>query len=324
MLHTQGLYYTHTGPWQEVVSLGPCTMRNLGDTDVLIHPLYTPINPSDLNMIAGTYVYQPEPPVVLGREGVGRVVAVGAAVGALKPGDVVISIAPHVAYGFWSDTTIAKSDSLFLLPAGCDLQQAAMLSINPLTALALLRFWKTGWIIQNAANSGVGIAIGQLAMKMGISMCHLVRHESAMSQLLDLGFSHVYLDTDDVVARLKTYDCGLAFNAVGGESAGRLLKSLRPKGMLMTYGAMGRAPVSVSNGALIYKQITVGGFLRSQWVIDVGQDIVLAAYATLIDALSTGALHLPVQAVFPFEAYREALSMAEMSGRRGKVLFSGA
>jgi NADPH:quinone reductase-like Zn-dependent oxidoreductase len=44
----------------------------------------SPINPYDLVMIAGGYGYRPRLPAIMGTEGVGRVVAVGAGVKRLK------------------------------------------------------------------------------------------------------------------------------------------------------------------------------------------------------------------------------------------------
>jgi NADPH:quinone reductase-like Zn-dependent oxidoreductase len=47
----------------------------------------SPINQYDLLMIAGGYGYRPRLPAIMGTEGVGRVVAVGAGVKHLKEGD---------------------------------------------------------------------------------------------------------------------------------------------------------------------------------------------------------------------------------------------
>ncbi len=57
----------------------------------LIRMLASPINPSDLNQIYGSYALLPESlPAVGGNEGVGVVEAVGKDVKSLKTGDLVI------------------------------------------------------------------------------------------------------------------------------------------------------------------------------------------------------------------------------------------
>jgi NADPH:quinone reductase-like Zn-dependent oxidoreductase len=55
--------------------------------EVVIALEASPINPYDLLMIAGGYGYRPRLPAIMGTEGVGRVVAVGAGVNHLKEGD---------------------------------------------------------------------------------------------------------------------------------------------------------------------------------------------------------------------------------------------
>ena len=55
---------------------------------------------------------------------------------------------------------VISADGLFALPADADPRQLAMLAINPPTAALLLTEYvnlKPGeWVVQNAANSGVG------------------------------------------------------------------------------------------------------------------------------------------------------------------------
>src|SRR5207245_9266023 len=55
--------------------------------EVVIALEASPINQYDLLMIAGGYGYRPRLPAIMGTEGAGRVVAVGASVKHLKEGD---------------------------------------------------------------------------------------------------------------------------------------------------------------------------------------------------------------------------------------------
>src|ERR1700732_1952832 len=48
-----------------------------GPNQVLIGVEFSPINPSDLLLALGIYALRPPPPIVIGNEGVGRVLAVG-------------------------------------------------------------------------------------------------------------------------------------------------------------------------------------------------------------------------------------------------------
>src|SRR5207237_10212948 len=72
----------------------------------------------------------------------------------------------------WAEKVLAPAEEASVLPFEIDPQQAAMLSINPLAAALLLEEFvslKPGdWIVQNAANSGVGRAVIVFAKQKGL------------------------------------------------------------------------------------------------------------------------------------------------------------
>src|SRR6201987_3756223 len=128
-----------------------------GPNQVLIGVEFSPINPNDLSVARGPYASRPPLPAVIGNEGVGRVLAVGPGVESVKVGDRVL--APLSSFT-WRERMVASANGLFALPLDADPQQLAMLAINPPTAALLLSEYvnlKPGeWVVQNAANSGVG------------------------------------------------------------------------------------------------------------------------------------------------------------------------
>src|SRR5258708_19177983 len=111
---------------------------------------------NDLYVIQGAFPVRPSLPSVVGNEGVGRVLAVGSGVEHLKVGDRVLI--PLYAFS-WRERLVVPATGLFSLPEA-EPQQLAILGINPPTASLLLdeaSDLKPGdWIVQNAANSGVG------------------------------------------------------------------------------------------------------------------------------------------------------------------------
>ena len=113
----------------------------------------------------------------------------------------------------------------------------------------------------------------------------------------------------------------MAFNAVGGDSALRLLKLLRESGTHITYGAMGRKPLTIPNGLLIFRNIQVRGLWVSRWLESAPMDEVQAVYEDLAGRLLGGKLVQPVDSTYPLEAFREALARLEAPDRSGKVLF---
>jgi NADPH:quinone reductase-like Zn-dependent oxidoreductase len=71
----------------------------------------SPINPSNLFMITGGCGYRPPLPAIMGTEGVGRVVAVGAGVKHLREGDRTLVPFPGPA---WAERI--KTDAPWLRP----------------------------------------------------------------------------------------------------------------------------------------------------------------------------------------------------------------
>jgi NADPH:quinone reductase-like Zn-dependent oxidoreductase len=104
------------------------------DGEVVIALEASPINMSDLLMISGRYGYRPQLPCVMGTEGVGRVIAVGSGVKHLKEGDRTLVPYPTPA---WAERIKADASRVRRLPGG-DVNQLAMLGINPPTAYLML------------------------------------------------------------------------------------------------------------------------------------------------------------------------------------------
>src|SRR5260370_18884840 len=147
-----------------------------GPNQVLIGVEFSPINPNDLMVAQGIYAFRPPLPTVIGNEGVGRVLAVGPAVKSVKVGDRVL--APPSSFT-WSERMFVSAAGLSALPPDAHPQPVAMLATNPPTAALLLSEYvdlKPGeWVVQNAANSGVGRWVIAFAKKRGLKTVNIVR-----------------------------------------------------------------------------------------------------------------------------------------------------
>ena len=95
-----------------------------------------PINPSDVNIVQGSYGSKIRPPATAGSEGVGVVQKVGPGVTNLKENDRVILA--NDGAGTWSSHLITSSNNLFKVSQNIPLEYAACLSVNPTTAFRLL------------------------------------------------------------------------------------------------------------------------------------------------------------------------------------------
>ncbi len=295
--------------------------------EVLVRLLYAPINPADLNFIEGRYGKLPQLPATPGNEGCGRVDAVGEEVNSLAVGDLV---APLDYLGCWSQHVIAAESHFAKLPTELDPIQGSMLRINPGTAWRMLHEFDTlkegDFIAQNAANSGVGQAVIQVAKSLGIRTINFVRRPELIAELTALGATAVFLDNDaghrTAQAFLDKQPLKLALNAVGGESALRLMELLSQSGTLVTYGAMSRQSLKVPNKYLIFKDLQIRGFWLSKWIGKASHTEIQDTLRPLANMMGSGKLTLKVDKVYPLEDFAEALRHAQTEGRAGKVLFS--
>ncbi|MDP3849325.1 MAG: 2-enoyl thioester reductase domain-containing protein [Luteolibacter sp.] len=319
------LVFRQTGKPAEVLETQTFTPRAPMAGEVLIRILAAPINPADLNTIEGTYGVKLDLPATPGVEGCGIVEASDD--GGYQAGDRVIFLRRADT---WATHTTVSADTLFKLPEDIDPRQAAMLKVNPATAWQLLQGIEAlpggAAIVQNAGNSAVGRCVIQLARDLGIRTVSFVRRAELFDELRALGADEVFLDDDDGLAAAKSALGGakaaLAFNAVGGESALRLMKLLREGGTHITYGAMGRKPLTVPNGLLIFRDIRVRGLWVTRWVENAPIAEIRAIYQNLAARVAAGTLVQPVDGTFPLEAFRDALARLDAPERGGKVLFT--
>ena len=201
-----------------------------GPDEVVIEVEAFPINPADLLTMTGGYAVRPKLPATLGAECVGRIAAVGADVQRLAAGDRVINLGRDN----WCQRRKVPAAQALAVPADADVLQLAMLKVNPATALLMLRSYVAlqpgDWVIQDAANSGVGTNLIKLAKADGIPTVNVVRRSALSEPLQAIGADVVVVDGDDLAARVREATGGasirLAIDAIGGAMVLRLADCL--------------------------------------------------------------------------------------------------
>ena len=175
-----------------------------GPKQVLIEVEFSPLNQSDLLLARGVYAAHPALPTVIGNEGVGRVLAVGAGVENVKVGDRVL---PPLSSFTWREHMVVSANGLFALPPDADPRQLAMLAINPPTAALLLTEYvdlQAGeWVVQNSANSAVGRWVIAFAKARGLKTVNIVRRPELVAELKAIGGDVVVVDSPDVSKEIK-------------------------------------------------------------------------------------------------------------------------
>jgi trans-2-enoyl-CoA reductase len=207
-----------------------------------------------------------------------------------------------------------------------------MLKVNPATAWLMLeraRSMDKPLVLQNAANSGVGRCVIQIARARGWRTVNFVRNVELAAELLDLGADAVFSDDEAGLQAAKLWlqqengEIFLALNAVGGESAVRQLNLLADGATQVTYGAMGRRPVTVPNQFLIFRDMRFEGFWLSRWMKEASRDEMTAMYEELVTMMQKGQLRQAVDSVHALADFAAAFARQTAADRRGKVLFRG-
>ena len=291
--------------------------------EVRVRLLAATINPSDYGMIGGSYGRLRELPAVAGREGVGVVEAIGRGV-------TSVGVGARVRFpeaGAWQETACMAADDVLLVPADVSIEQAAFSFINPPTAYCLLQkivdLAPGSWVLQNAGNSAVGLAVIQMARVMGFKTISQVRREELIAPLKALGADHVVIEGSGWSKQVNELAGGepiqLALNSIGGASASDQIKALGEGGTQVTFGAMVGDLVRFPTRFLIFNDVRLVGFWWDQWSQKAGaqglNQVMSAVYAMMRD----GTLKLPVEATYSFAEYEAAIKH-DQQPRFGKVL----
>jgi len=322
------VYETHGNP-SEVLRLERREIPAPAADEAVVALKAAPINPADLNAIEGKYPVRPPLPATPGFEGAGIVIEVGAAVKNVSLGAMVIL--PH-DLGTWREACIVKAEHLIVVPQEIDPIQAAMLKINPMTAWRMLHDFvqlrPRDWLIQNAANSAAGRAVIQISRELGYRTVNIVRRPELIEELREEGGDVVLVDGKKLRDEVKDATHGaairLALNAVGGENALRVARTLASEGTMVTYGAMSLQPLCIPNGMFIFKNLRFTGFWVNKWYDGATPPQRAETFAPLFEMAKRGLLRAKVEKMYPLKEAKAAVAHASQAKRRGKIVFKFA
>ena len=318
--------YERRGPVpQDVIEAVGFEAPPLEAGQVLLEVVAAPINPSDLLTLTGEYGQLPPLPAIGGREGVGRVAELGPGAGELAVGQLVLL--PRGS-GTWSTHVVGVAAQLHPLPNDADPLQLSMMTINPPTAALLLSEFVSlepgEWVIQNAANSAVGLYLVQLARYRGHRTVNVVRREDAAAVVRETGGDVVLLDGEDLAHRVSAAtdkaQIRLGIDAVGGGATGHLADCLCESATLVNYGRMSGEPCGVQPDAFVFRDLTLRGFWLASWFQRAPEERRRAIVEEIAELIATGKLHAPIQATYDVSDVKDAVAAAASGGRSGKIL----
>lgn len=295
-----------------------------GRGEVVFDVLAFPINPADIAFCTGHYRLKPPLPATPGAECVGRVTAVGAGVSHVAVGDHVINLQREN----WTQRRLVRGEDVIAIPKGIPLRQAAMLRINPPTAQLLLsdvtKLSAGDWVVQNVANSAVGRLVIRLGRAQGIRTVNVVRRESLFAELHPMGADACVVDGPDLAERVAAATGGspvkLGIDAVCGESLSRIAACVADDGAVVTYGAMSGGQPVIDRNDLMFRGVTLSGFMLGRFLGRRSLAEIRAIFAALGAEMLAGKLDAPVAEVYPIERIAEAVAHAQRDAKGGKIL----
>ena len=291
--------HTNGGPevmqWEDVPTPEP------GPGEALVRHEAVGLNYIDVYFRTG--LYKAPLPATPGMEGAGVVLAVGAGVTEVKPGDrVAYAGGPIGAYA--TERAIA-ADRLVVLPDDIDATTGAAMMLQGMTAQYLLRRTykvKAGdTIVVHAAAGGVGLIMCQWAKHLGANVIAVVSTEAKAQLALDHGAAHAVVGYGDLPAQVKRLTGGamvpVVYDSIGRDTFGASLDCLASLGLMVSYGnASGPVPpvdigILAAKGSLFLTRPTLNTYTAKR------ADLVATAN-DLFDVVRQGAVKIRVNQTF--------------------------
>ena len=249
----------------------------------------------------------------------------GPASAAFKPGDIVINMQREN----WTQRRRIDAEDAIPLPAGLDLDQAAMLRINPPTALLLLEdhvALKPGeWVIQNVANSAVGRHLIVLAKhkRLRTAQCRAARRcrrRAEEPRRRCRAASTAPISRRAPMTRSAARRSASASTPSRAPRANASPIASRMAAVVVSYGSMSGEDPVMSRPALNFRGVSLTGFNLGRGLAKRSPRAGARDLCRSRDKLRDGVLKAPIEATYPIEDIKQALAHAQRGGRNGKVL----
>ncbi len=293
--------------------------------EVLVKLIATTVDPIDTYIRSGTYHVDLPLPFIVGRDLVGKVVAIGSNVANFKVGELVWS--NNQGYGgrqgACAELLCIQEDFLYPLPTGADPVEAVAVLHSALTAVAGL-FWKAQiksgeTIFINGGSGNVGSAIIQLAKSSGARVAATAGSEEKRAWAIECG-ADLVIDyhkesVETALAGFSPNGINIYWDAAGKPDFETALPIMAAKGrVIVMAGLHNRSTLPL--GLFYTKNLTLFGFTITSLTVDE-----LAAGAETINKhLKKGALKAKIHSKMPLSKTAEAHRLIESGNIFGKIV----
>lgn len=295
--------------------------------EVVLKVQFAGLNPADRYLSQRLYPAKPALPHILGRDGVGTVVRVGAGVEGLAVGDRRSILRGDVGVnraGTFAEWVAVPTDNLVETPADWTGPEAGGATLVYLTAYQALTTWgplpPASVVLVTGASGGVGVAAVQLARAMGCRVVALSRSAEKSGRLKQLG-AELTCNPEDpkwrqaVKAQLAPRGVDLAIDNIGGALLPQLIDTLGNLGRVSVVGRLAGPVPEFNTATLFFRRLRIGGVAVGAYTNAESR----AAWKHVLELLAAAGQRPVVDRVFPFEQLREAFARLA-AGPLGKVL----
>ncbi len=326
----KAIRFDRYGEPAQVLAVQECPLPEPGEGEVRVRILASPVNPSDLLFVRGQYAgVHPHFPAPVGFEGVGIVDALGPQVPRPVPGQRVVVL--NSQGGNWADYAVVPAHALLPVPDDLPDEQVASFTINPASAILMLRHVLAipagEWLLQSAASSELGRMIIRLAKHDGIRTLNVVRRREAVAELQRLGADAVIVSTEgpiDEQARKIVGQGGVkyAIDPVVGETGTEMYQALGEEGRMLVYGSLTGEPIRVGADPryILAGRRILEVFWLGYWFPRLDETAQRQLVQEIVSLLREGVLTTSAARAFPLDEIGTAVRQAEATGRQGKIL----
>jgi NADPH2:quinone reductase len=292
---------------------------------------YAALNPADAFLAQALYPAKPKLPHVLGRDGVGEVMAIGAGVKNLQLGQTVGILRGENGVETWgtlAEKTAVDSALLVPVPSGWSLQEVAGAPLVFLTAWQALTQWSEpamppapgSVLLVTGASGGVGSASVLLGKSMGLTVVGLSRSAEKAEQLKQLGADFVFDPAEKamrklVLAAIAPKRVDIAVDNIGGTLFSEVIAMLGYAGRISVVGRSAGAVPEFNTASLFFRRNRIGGVSVGDYSPEAAQ----TAWSQIVARLDDLGKRPVVDGVFPFADVKSAFARLNQ-GPMGKVL----
>jgi NADPH:quinone reductase len=302
-----------------------------GQGQVLLKVRLAALNPADAFLAQAMYPAKPPLPHILGRDGVGDVIAVGAEVDKALCGRTVGLLRSSVGVDTWgtlAEKVVADAAVIAPVPDGWTLEQMAGAPLVFLTAWQALTQWneppsppRAGSIVLvTGASGGVGSATLMLAKSMCLTVVALSRSLAKGEKLKELGADFVFHPDDknlrkSVLSAIAPNRVDIAVDSVGGSLFNSLITTLGEHGRISVVGRSAGVVPEFNTATLFFRRNRIGGVSVGDYSSDEAQ----SAWKEMVQRLNSIGKRPVVDGVFQFQDLKAAFDRLAR-GPMGKVL----